>query len=247
MFHRHSPYGKLIKHGGLPVSGIQPHPSNKSCHTVVYQMCRDDNTLEHFRVLGQNSHDDSFVAIGGVTRQRHDQWLRKPSVRRCTDVFRSLYVFCVKTVTMTALSPLAVSPDSDTTSDYESPQSDVVRTYFGPCMFLCQNSHDDSFVAIGGVTRQQLRKPSIGRCTVYGRISIPVCFLCQNSHDDSFVTIGGVTRQRHDQWLGKPPARQLDHHWLNQKETVSSTIKELSPWRLFAVLMLLYSWTCISK
>ena len=60
------------------------------------------------------------------------------------------------TVTMTALLPLAVSRDSDTTSDYESPQSDVVRcTYFDPCMFLGQNSHDDSFVAIGGVTRHR--------------------------------------------------------------------------------------------
>ena len=59
------------------------------------------------------------------------------------------------TVTMTALSPLAVSRDSDTTNDYESPQSDVVRTYFEPCMVLGQHSHDDSFVAIGGVTRQR--------------------------------------------------------------------------------------------
>ena len=110
------------------------------------------------------------------------------------------------TVTMTALSPLAVSRDSDTTNDYESPQSDVVRTYFEPCMVLGQHSHDDSFVATGG-----------------------------------------VTRQRHEQWLRKPPARQLCLHWRYQKETVSPTIKELSPWRLFVVLMLLYSWTCISK
>ena len=59
------------------------------------------------------------------------------------------------TVTMTALSPLAVSRDSDTTNDYESPQSDVVRTYFEPCMVLGQHSHDDSFVSTGGVTRQR--------------------------------------------------------------------------------------------
>ena len=78
---------------------------------------------------------------------------------------------------MTALSPLAVSRDSDTTSDYESPQSDVVRTYLGPCMFLGQNSHDDSFVAIGGVTRQRhdqwLRKPPVRRCTnVFGSLYV---------------------------------------------------------------------------
>ena len=163
MFHRHSPYGKLIKRGGHPVSGIQPHPSNKSCHTVVYQMCRDDNTLEHFWFLGQNSHDDSFVAIGGVTRQRHDQWLRKPPVRRCTNVFGSLYVFCVKQ------------------------------------------------------SRWQL---------------------CRHWRCHETATRPVIT---------KAPSRQLCRHWLYQKETVSSTIKELSPWRLFAVLMLQYSWTCISK
>ena len=69
---------------------------------------------------------------------------------------------------MAALSPLVVSRDSDTTSDYESPQSDVVKAYFDPCMVLGQHSHDDSFVATGGVTRQRhdqwLRKPSVRRC-----------------------------------------------------------------------------------
>ena len=62
------------------------------------------------------------------------------------------------TVTMTALSPLAVSRDSDTTNDYESPQSDVVRTYFEPCMVLGQHSHDDSF--IGYTRRKRYPQPS---------------------------------------------------------------------------------------
>ena len=158
--------------------------SRDSDTTNDYESPQSDVVRTYFEpcmVLGQHSHDDSFVAIGGVTRQRHDQWLRKPPVRRCTNVFGSLYVFCVNTVTMTALSPLAVSRDSDTTSDYESPQSDVVRTYLGPCMFFVSNSHDDSFVAIGGVTRQRhdqwLRKPPA----------------------DNFVVIGYTKRKRYPQ------------------------------------------------
>ena len=149
---------------------------------------------------------------------------------------------------MTALSPLAVSRDSDTTSDYESPQSDVVRTYLGPCMFLGQNSHDDSFVAIGGVTRQRhdqwLRKPPVRRCTnVFGSLYVfrskqSRWQLCRHWRCHETATRPVIT---------KAPSRQLCRHWLYQKETVSSTIKELSPWRLFAVLMLQYSWTCISK
>ena len=107
------------------------------------------------------------------------------------------------TVTMTALSPFAVSPDSDTTNDYESPQSDVVRTYFEPCMVLGQHSHDDSFVAIGGVTRQRhdqwLRKPSVRRCT------------------DVFRTLYGV-RSR---W-------QLCRHW-RCHETATRTVITKAP------------------
>ena len=100
MFHRHSPYGKLIKRGGHPVSGFQLRPSNKSC-PVVYQTYRNNNTFEHFRF-----------------------WLNR--------------------VTMTTLSPLAVSQDSDTASGYESPQSDVVRTFFRSLYILCISSHDVS-------------------------------------------------------------------------------------------------------
>ena len=117
---------------------------------------------------------------------------------------------------MTALSPLAVSRDSDTTSDYESPQSDVVRTYLGPCMFFVSNSHDDSFVAIGGVTRQRhdqwLRKPpadnfvvivTIIRCInvavfmdLYFKITKVLYCLCVG---DNFVVIGYTKRKRYPQ------------------------------------------------
>ena len=239
MFHRHSPYGKLIKRGGHPVSGIQPHPSNKSCHTVVYQMCRDDNTLEHFWFLGQNSHDDSFVAIGGVTRQRHDQWLRKPPVRRCTNVFGSLYVFRSKqsrwqlcrhwrchetatrpvitkdpsptlyeriwvpvcflcqTVTMTALSPLAVSRDSDTTSDYESPQPTTLSSLAIP-------------KGNGILNHQRVVTMTIIRCInvavfmdLYFKITKVLYCLCVG---DNFVVIGYTKRKRYPQ-----PSKSCHH------------------------------------
>ena len=189
--------------------------------------------------LGQNSHDDSFVAIGGVTRQRHDQWLRKPPVRRCTNVFGSLYVFRSKqsrwqlcrhwrchetatrpvitkapsptlyeriwvpvcflcqTVTMTALSPLAVSRDSDTTSDYESPQLTTLSSLAIP-------------KGNGILNHQRVVTMTIIRCInvavfmdLYFKITKVLYCLCVG---DNFVVIGYTKRKRYPQ-----PSKSCHH------------------------------------